>query len=120
MAGTFAYYASPTDTLPPYYQHDHEMQPPPPPSPSIPIDPALTLYPPYYSHFQPQHHLALPNYSSPSSAGSDTLGTPPTEHIPIFKRPPSVVSANDPSTRKKPRKDDDHDEPKPKPTRGSR
>ncbi|KAG6873782.1 hypothetical protein C0995_011007 [Termitomyces sp. Mi166 len=139
-AASFAYsesYYAPAD---PFYQHDYPMSPhnhhpmPPPPEPPVPIDPALTLYPPYFSHFQPQpqpqpipQHLALPAYSSPSSAGSDTLGTPPTEHIypspPAFnpaKRPASVIS-NPPL--KKSRKDDDpddKDEPKPKPTRGSR
>jgi len=113
----------------------------PPPSPSIPIDPALALYPPYYpgSNFQPapQHlppHLSLaPNYSSPSSQGSDTLGTPPTEHAypsPTYangKRPVSSISSGPISdSRKKARKDDgaeaivDRDEPKAKPTRGSR
>ncbi|KAK0463601.1 fungal-specific transcription factor domain-containing protein [Desarmillaria tabescens] len=108
----------------------------PPPSPSIPIDPALALYPPYYTNYSqpPQHlppHLSLPsNYSSPSSQGSDTIGTPPTEHMfPTSsnangKRP--APSGND--SRKKARKDDDSDvrsptaekEEKAKPTRGSR
>ncbi|KAG6852809.1 hypothetical protein C0991_009006 [Blastosporella zonata] len=139
------------------YDYDYEypmssMQPPPPPSPNnnnIPIDPALALYPPYYPSYhhhhqqQPQqqhipHHLALPNYSSPSSAGSDTLGTPPTEHMyisstfnPAGKRPASAIS-NDPIGRKKSRKEDessmsmsmspaaDKEEVKAKPTRGSR
>ncbi|KAJ8517191.1 hypothetical protein ONZ45_g5575 [Pleurotus djamor] len=110
----------------------------PPPSPSIPIDPALALYPPYYSYQQQQqhlpHHLSLPpNYSSPSSNGSDTIGTPPAEHMPFpangnGKRPASAAMSND--SRKKSRKDDDSDvarsptiekeEPKAKPTRGSR
>ncbi|KAG6888535.1 hypothetical protein C0992_008278 [Termitomyces sp. T32_za158] len=105
----------------PSYQPASPMQPPPP------VDPALALYPPYYYH-QPQHPqplLALPSYSSPSSAGSDTLGTPPAEHMyPAYananaKRPASVVDAD---SRKKQRKDDDadQDDPKPKPTRGSR
>ncbi|KAF9479273.1 hypothetical protein BDN70DRAFT_807308 [Pholiota conissans] len=116
----------------------------PPPSPGIPIDPALALYPPYYSSYQqhqqhhiPQHLALPPNYSSPSSQGSDTIGTPPTEHMYPSgssnmngKRPASSVSngtAND--SRKKARKDDDGDMPSPvadkeevkaKPTRGSR
>ncbi|CAA7270959.1 unnamed protein product [Cyclocybe aegerita] len=116
----------------------------PPPSPSIPIDPALALYPPYYNNYQqhpthiPQHLSLPPNYSSPSSQGSDTIGTPPTEHMyPSSsnmngKRPASSLSnstMND--SRKKPRKDDESDvtspaaekdEPtvKAKPTRGSR
>ncbi|KAF7440277.1 hypothetical protein PC9H_000621 [Pleurotus ostreatus] len=114
----------------------HSMQPPP--SPSIPIDPALALYPPYYSYQQQAqhipHHLSLPpNYSSPSSNGSDTIGTPPIEHMSFSsngngKRPASAAASND--SRKKVRKDDDLDvarsptiekeEPKAKPTRGSR
>ncbi|KAJ7080387.1 fungal-specific transcription factor domain-containing protein [Mycena belliarum] len=112
----------------------HSMQPPP--SPSIPIDPALSLYPPYYHSYPPQHqqhvppHLSLPhNYSSPSSQGSDTIGTPPMYHTSANvngKRPASSVSNG---TSKKARKDDDDepqspmadkDEGKAKPTRGSR
>lgn len=111
----------------------------PPPSPSIPIDPALALYPPYYpssSYQQAPHHLPphlTTTYSSPSSQGSDTLGTPPTEHAyppPSYvngKRPASTISNGPVSdSRKKPRKDDgtestaEKDEPKAKPTRGSR
>ncbi|RDB22306.1 Protein priB [Hypsizygus marmoreus] len=152
-----SYYASQyQDPSPPstYYQseytishndhsmaHSQSMQPPPPPSPSIPIDPALALYPPYYPNYHqaPHHipqHLSLPqNYSSPSSQGSDTLGTPPTEHMyPSSsnfngKRSASSVSnstVND--SRKKSRKDDGSEsqspaaekEEKAKPTRGSR
>ncbi|KAJ3504579.1 hypothetical protein NLJ89_g7865 [Agrocybe chaxingu] len=116
----------------------------PPASPSIPIDPALALYPPYYNNYQqhpphiPQHLSLPPNYSSPSSQGSDTIGTPPTEHMyPSSsnmngKRPASSLSnstMND--SRKKPRKDDESDATSPaaekeeptvkaKPTRGSR
>lgn len=113
------------------------------PSPSIPIDPALALYPPYYSSYQQhpsqiQHHLSLPpSYSSPSSQGSDTIGTPPTE-IMMYppsssningKRPSSSLSNSNTDSRKKPRKDDDSEthspaaekeEVKAKPTRGSR
>lgn len=124
--------------------HDQSMaqsQSMPPPSPSIPIDPALSLYPPYYpntNYQQPPHHLPPhlslgPTYSSPSSQGSDTLGTPPTEHAypsPSYmngKRPASSISNGPVSdSRKKARKDDetestaDKDEPKAKPTRGSR
>lgn len=118
----------------------HSMQPPP--SPGIPIDPALALYPPYYQNYQqaPQHmpqHLHLPpNYSSPSSQGSDTIGTPPTEHMypssssnANGKRPASSVSmSNGNDSRKKARQDVDSDarsptaekEEKAKPTRGSR
>ncbi|KDR73689.1 hypothetical protein GALMADRAFT_251485 [Galerina marginata CBS 339.88] len=123
--------------------NDHSMSQSmqPPPSPSIPIDPALALYPPYYSSYQQHHpahipqHLSLPpNYSSPSSQGSDTIGTPPTEHMyPSSssnvngKRPSSSISMNE--SRKKARKDDESDvqspaaekeEVKAKPTRGSR
>ncbi|KAF9469416.1 fungal-specific transcription factor domain-containing protein [Collybia nuda] len=120
--------------------HSQSMQPPP--SPSIPIDPALALYPPYYNYHQPQHHLPQhlslpPNYSSPSSQGSDTLGTPPTEHMyPSSssaningKRPASSISNGTTDSRKKSRKDDESDahspsadkeETKAKPTRGSR
>ncbi|KAJ7355918.1 fungal-specific transcription factor domain-containing protein [Mycena albidolilacea] len=114
----------------------HSMQPPP--SPSIPIDPALSLYPPYYHSYPPQHqqqhippHLSLPHsYSSPSSQGSDTIGTPPmypSSANSNGKRPGSAVSSG---TSKRARKDDDDDDPqsptadkeegKAKPTRGSR
>jgi hypothetical protein len=113
------------------------------PSPSstpIQIDPALALYPPYYNHYQQhpsqlQHHLSLPpNYSSPSSQGSDTIGTPPTE-IMMYPASSSNVngkrpaSSNNMDSRKKARKDDDSEtqspaaekeEVKAKPTRGSR
>ncbi|KAJ3722781.1 fungal-specific transcription factor domain-containing protein [Lentinula guzmanii] len=116
-----------------------------PPSPSIPIDPALALYPPYYHSYQqqPQQHLPphlsiAPNYPSPSSQGSDTIGTPPTEHMypsgSSFnvngKRPASATStASGGEAAKKARKDDGSSEvrsptaekeEKPKPTRGSR
>ncbi|SJL12170.1 uncharacterized protein ARMOST_15591 [Armillaria ostoyae] len=144
-----SYYHSPHQYSLPYSDHvplspqDYSMSSPeqslsmqPPSSPSIPIDPALALYPPYYTNYSqpPQHlppHLSLPsNYSSPSSQGSDTIGTPPTEHMfPTSsngngKRP--APSGND--SRKKARKDDDSDvrsptaekEEKAKPTRGSR
>ena len=118
----------------------NDQQMPSPSSSSIPIDPALALYPPYYSSYQQhpsqlQHHLSLPpNYSSPSSQGSDTIGTPPTE-IMMYpssssningKRPSSSISMD---SRKKARKDDesethspaaDKEEVKAKPTRGSR
>ncbi|KAF9442203.1 hypothetical protein P691DRAFT_779516 [Macrolepiota fuliginosa MF-IS2] len=107
-------------------------------SPPGPIDPSLTLYPPYYPNYQQPppphlpHHLVPQQYSSPSSQGSDTLGTPPTEHsYPVSSnmngKRPAQSSLVDP--RKKARKDDeseanspaaDRDEPKAKPTRGSR
>ncbi|KAG5653537.1 hypothetical protein H0H81_012478 [Sphagnurus paluster] len=99
------------------------------------------MYPPYYSHYQhgpPQHlpqHLALPpNYSSPSSQGSEALGTPPGEHM--YGSPPSNTNGKRPASnggpsdsRKKPRKDEssepqspagEKEETKAKPTRGSR
>ncbi|KAF8621511.1 hypothetical protein AX15_007741 [Amanita polypyramis BW_CC] len=120
----------------------HSMQPPS----SIPIDPALSLYPPYYSqanyqhptppHHLPQHLSLPPSYSSPSSQGSDTIGTPPTEqmyppgpHVANGKRPSSSISNSaGGDSRKKARKDDgeahspsaDKEEAKAKPTRGSR
>lgn len=111
------------------------------PSPSVPIDPALALYPPYYNnnnnyssgqHHAPSH-LSLPsNYSSPSSQTSETVATPPTEHMypasssTTGKRPASASMTNE--SRKKPRKDDEasarsptlEKEEKAKPTRGSR
>lgn len=117
----------------------HSMQPPP--SPAIPIDPALSLYPPYYPYQQPQHpihtqHLSLPpHYSSPSSQGSESLGTPPTDHMSFTsngtgkRSSSSIVNNNASGSRKKPRNEDDDDmnspspekeEGKAKPTRGSR
>ncbi|KIK62893.1 hypothetical protein GYMLUDRAFT_41756 [Collybiopsis luxurians FD-317 M1] len=111
-----------------------------PPSPSLSIDPALALYPPYY-YQQPQQHLPphlsiAPNYSSPSSQGSDTIGTPPTEHMyppgpssnANGKRPASVISTASGEAVKKARRDEEFEprsptaekEEKPKPTRGSR
>ncbi|RXW20449.1 hypothetical protein EST38_g5405 [Candolleomyces aberdarensis] len=113
-------------------------------SPQLPLDPALGLqYPPYYSgygqqsqqppHLLPQHLSLPPNYPSPSSGTSDTIGTPPTEHMyPSTsnvngKRPMSSISNS--SSRKKMRQDDEsgdaqspaaEKDDKPKPTRGSR
>lgn len=125
-----------------HHPHEHSMahQIPAPASPSIPLDPALALYPPPYYPYQQQHmtpqHLTLPtSLSSPSSQGSDTLGTPPVEAMSFpthqnlnGKRPASALGSTD--SRKKARKDDDGDaqspatekgeEPKAKPTRGSR
>ncbi|KAG1893272.1 fungal-specific transcription factor domain-containing protein [Suillus fuscotomentosus] len=112
-----------------------------PPARSPQIDPALSLYPPYYTYQQPQqhlnHHLTVPqNLSSPSSQGSDTMGTPPNDNLSYSpgnsngKRPSSsLVGAMGESSRKKARSEDsldehspaaDKDEPKPKTTRGSR
>jgi hypothetical protein len=112
-----------------------------PPARSPQIDPALSLYPPYYSYQQPQqhigHHLTVPqNLPSPSSQGSDTMGTPPNDNLSYSpgnsngKRPSSsLVGAMGESSRKKARSEDsldghspaaDKDEPKPKTTRGSR
>ncbi|KAJ8589697.1 hypothetical protein M405DRAFT_817576 [Rhizopogon salebrosus TDB-379] len=110
-----------------------------PPARSPQIDPALSLFPPYY-YQQPQQqhmnqHFAVPqSLSSPSSQGSDTMGTPPTDNIPYpgeaSKRPSSsLVGAMGEGSRKKVRIDDsidgqspaaDREEPKPKSTRGSR
>jgi hypothetical protein len=130
----------------------------PPPSPQIPLDPALALYPPYYAYHQQQqqqqqqqpmqsmHHqqvVALaPVASSPSSHGSDGMGTPPLDpmsymgsyggHNANGKRPStsSIISVGGDDSRKRARHEDDDDdvsvsadkadEPKPKPTRGSR
>ena len=125
-------------------------------SPHIPMDPSLNIqYPPYYGNYgsqsQPsQHHqqappshllaqhLSLPpNYSSPSSGASDTIGTPPVEHMypasssaGLNKRPASSISNATASTSRKKVRMDDEDgegqspsadkEEKPKPTRGSR
>ena len=123
----------------------HHMQGPP--SPNIPIDPSLALYPPQYYQYapqQPQQHMqhqqvTIPvGLSSPSSNGSDTLGTPPVENLayPIphnmnGKRPASsLASDHTTDSRKKARTDDNGEGPsetpakteevKAKPTRGSR
>ncbi|KAI0665240.1 fungal-specific transcription factor domain-containing protein [Cubamyces menziesii] len=112
-----------------------------PPSPPIPIDPALALYPPqYYTYQQPHQQMPPPHMtlsaslSSPSSHGSETVGTPPNDTISFSsnangKRPASSNSVSNDS-RKRARQDDDVDpqspaadrgeEPKAKPTRGSR
>jgi len=82
------------------------------------------------------HHLTVPNLSSPSSQGSDTIGTPPTDNVSYSpgnangKRPSSsLVGAMGEGNRKKARTDEsvdgqsptaDRDDPKPKSTRGSR
>jgi hypothetical protein len=115
---------------------------PPPESPGIALDPSLSLYSSqfasYQQHTQPAYPtpLAFPtSYSSPSSQGSDTIGTPPMD--PMYssisnangKRPASTVSTvNLNESRKKSRTEDDFDESSPpaekeekvKPTRGSR
>ncbi|KAG0695278.1 fungal-specific transcription factor domain-containing protein [Suillus ampliporus] len=112
-----------------------------PPARSPQIDPTLSLYTPYYPYQQPQqhmnHHLTVPqNLSSPSSQGSDTIGTPPTDNVSYSpgnsngKRPSSsLVGAMGEGSRKKARSEDsadgqspsaDKDEAKPKTTRGSR
>lgn len=109
-------------------------------SDSIPIDPALSMYPsPYYS-FQhqpapmiPQHMQLTASLSSPSSQGSDTVDTPPMEQYSLHgtnsngKRAQLEIPHD---SRKKSRKDeegegastshDKGDEVKTKPTRGSR
>jgi hypothetical protein len=116
----------------------HHMQPQPHPD-SIPIDPALSMYSSTYYTYQqhpppmmPQHHLMTASLSSPSSQGSETMGTPPMEQYSLHgtnsngKRPSSSMTDD---SRKKARKDDDgegpnasaeKDEVKAKPTRGSR
>lgn len=145
------YYLSPSqrfDFVMSMHHHDHGIpQPNMPPPRSPQIDPSLSLYPPYYTAYQHQHqpqphqqgmshHLSVPhNLSSPSSQGSDTIGTPPTENmsfsppLPNGKRPSSIVSGLGDSSRKKARTDDstdglspsaEKDEPKPKSTRGAR
>ena len=112
-------------------------------SSSIPIDPALAMYPSYYSQSSyqagppphlPQHLSMPPNYSSPSSQASESVvGTPPTESMypspSNGKRPASAISNPGGEVKKKARKDDGADahspslekeEAKPKSTRGSR
>ncbi|KAL0577102.1 hypothetical protein V5O48_004894 [Marasmius crinis-equi] len=116
-------------------ESEYQMSSHDPRSPSdIPIDPALALYPPYYSsssyQHTPQQHLSLPpSYSSPSSGGSDTIGTPPTEPSGSNKNGKRPASSAGVDSRKKQRRDGPSDaaqspagekEDKPKPTRGSR
>ncbi|KAH9931689.1 uncharacterized protein BXZ73DRAFT_90131 [Epithele typhae] len=83
----------------------------------------------------PPPHLTLSaSLSSPSSHGSETIGTPPNDTISFSsnangKRPASSASMTNDGRNKRPRQDDDEaqspstekgDEPKAKPTRGSR
>jgi hypothetical protein len=126
--------------MPPRHnQQDHRSMPPPS---SMPLDPTLAIYSSYYPYQQSQHisapHLTLPNASSPSSQGSDALGTPPVDQMyhPSNghgkRRSSSTFGANGGHSRKKARKDDDDDdddsqspaaekdEVKTKSTRGSR
>ena len=136
-------YSSQSITL--HHPHEHplvrQMQQHPP-SPPIPIDPALALYPPqYYNYQQPHQHMPPPHLtlsaslSSPSSHGSETVGTPPNDTISFSsnangKRPASSNSMTNDARSKRMRQDDDGepespsaekgDEPKAKPTRGSR
>jgi hypothetical protein len=82
-------------------------------------------------------HLALPpHYSSPSSQGSESIGTPPMDHMSFnnpenIKRPSSsIANSNASGSRKKVRKDEEDEstqslvaekeEGKAKPTRGAR
>ncbi|KAI6132068.1 hypothetical protein EDD16DRAFT_1534431 [Pisolithus croceorrhizus] len=122
------------------HHHDHIPQPPSnmPQSRSPQIDPALSLYPGYYSYQQqPQQHMVthhLPaDLPSPSSQGSDTIGTPPTDSMSYphpgtnGKRLSSAIGAGGDSSRKKAKTDDNAGSPsaekdgsKPKSTRGSR
>lgn len=113
-------------------------------SSSIPMDPALSMYSPQYYQYpqsqQSHQHLNPPSavptsLSSPSSQGSETMATPPTEYAASTstnangKRPVSP-RAQLSNGQKKPRKDEDVDEDvlaekgdeptKAKPTRGSR
>ncbi|KAF6763809.1 fungal-specific transcription factor domain-containing protein [Ephemerocybe angulata] len=104
---------------------------------NLPIDPSLNMqYPPISispspppPHHLPPHLSMQQNYSSPSSGASDTVGTPPVDHM----YPPSSSNLNGKrpasSSRKKIRRDDDSEsaqspladkDEKPKPTRGSR
>jgi len=122
-------------SMPVHHQDQHisqSMQPPP--SPSIPIDPALSLYSPSYYAYQAPHpqfpqQLSLgANLSSPSSQASDSISTPPTEQLSFAgssKRSSSALLNDAEDHRKRSRKNDDggildKDEPKAKPTRGSR
>lgn len=128
------------------HQDNRSMQPPPAPPINIPVDPALGIYPSYYPYQQPQQHhqrmppphlMLAPNASSPSSQGSESMGTPPMDQISYHapnangKRPSSsLVGGGGGDTRKRSRKEDEEDSPrsvtadrdegKPKPTRGSR
>lgn len=113
-------------------------------SSSIQMDPALSMYSPQYYQYpqsqQSHQHLNPPSavptsLSSPSSQGSETMATPPTEYAASTstnangKRPVSP-RAQLSNGQKKPRKDEDVDEDvlaekgdeptKAKPTRGSR
>jgi hypothetical protein len=120
---------------------NHSMQPSQ--SPPIPLDPSLALYPAYYTyqhqqqmHPPPHPSLALPpHYSSPSSQGSESIGTPPMDHMSFssennVKRSSSAMANSIASgSRKKVRKDDEDEsqspvvekeEVKAKPTRGAR
>lgn len=116
----------------------HHMQPQQHPD-SIPIDPALSMYSSAYYSYQHQQpppmlpqHLMTASLSSPSSQGSETMGTPPMEQYSLHgtngngKRPSSSMTDD---SRKKSRKEEegdgpsmsnDKDEVKAKPTRGSR
>ncbi|KAA1469252.1 hypothetical protein DENSPDRAFT_834825 [Dentipellis sp. KUC8613] len=125
----------------PIHQDEHHLSQSmqPPQSPPIPLDPALALYPPSYYPYQATHHqmpqqLSLgTSLSSPSSQASDAVSTPPQEMISFAgpsKRPASAnMNGDDSSSRKRAREDDEagpspsadsKEEPKAKPTRGSR
>ncbi|KAI0958055.1 hypothetical protein AcW1_006243 [Taiwanofungus camphoratus] len=137
-------YSSNSITVPHAHEHQMAQRVASPSSSSIPIDPALAMYPPsYYSYQQSQQHMPTPHLtlptslSSPSSQGSETIATPPNDQASLpttnanGKRPASSQSGD---SRKKSRKDDEGDgreenSPvaekgegpiKAKPTRGSR
>ncbi|KAF8969593.1 hypothetical protein BDZ97DRAFT_1902397 [Flammula alnicola] len=97
--------------------------------PSIPIDPALALYPPYYSTYQQHQPPHIPNTCPCPKLfiaffpGSDTIGTPPTEHM--YPSSSSNINGKRPSNPQGRRIDiqspvADKEEVKAKPTRGSR
>lgn len=120
-------------------QSPNSMQPPSGSPSGGPLDPSLSIYPssyyPYQQHATQQQqqrlppHLTLPpTMSSPSSQGSETIGTPPDLSYSNSngKRPSSSLAGD---SRKRVRKDEEDgsqsptaekEDGKAKPTRGSR